>query len=188
MFFDTLSEVIAALHSGIVNGSNSAIAAMCSLVWNNLFGWVAGIVIGFGFLNMLLDDDLISGIRKQLILIITLLILAWFIKPDASGCKVVGLKDDLLAFRAAATSAVAPDYAGDPADLISKTLSRMSQLTNDFYNNSMEAVLQPDEADAARINREMSEASRNNGLANGGGSNNLPPCGPGDDRNAGNCF
>lgn len=141
--FDTLTQVIVALHDGILNGSDSAIAAMCNVVWTQVFGWVAGIVIGIELLNMLLDDDLVVGVRKLVILVITLLVLAWFIKPGAGGCQVVTLKKDLLDFRAVATSAVAPAFAGGPADMIRETATQMGAIMNKYMGVAAENVVPP---------------------------------------------
>lgn len=141
--FETLTEVIMALHDGILNGSDSAIAAMCNVVWTQVFGWVAGIVIGIELLNMLLDDDMVAGVRKLVILVITLLVLAWFIKPGAGGCQVVTLKKDLLDFRAVATSAVAPAFAGGPADMMRETTTQMGIIMNKYMGVAAKNVMPP---------------------------------------------
>lgn len=148
--FETLSEVIVALHNGILNGSDSAIGAMCNVVWTQVFGWVAGIVIGMELLNMLLDDDLVAGVRKLLVLVVSLLILAWFIKPSEGGCKVVTLKKDLLEFRAAATSAVAPEFAGGPADMVRVASTETGRIMKDYLEALAASVVTPPKSEVVQ--------------------------------------
>lgn len=124
--FATLEAIISALTTALYAQADAAIAAMCAWSWSNLFGWVAGLVIGWTLIKGLLDDDGLSeSIRGLIMIIVTLSILAWLIKPGPGGCQVVQIKNDALAMRADVTELIAPGWGGDPAQSITQTTAQM---------------------------------------------------------------
>lgn len=125
--FGTLESIIAALTAALYTQADGAIAAMCAWAWGNLFGYVAGLCLGFVLLKGLLDDDLQAVVQKLFMLIVILSILAWLIKPGSGGCQVVEIKNDALAMRASVTELIAPGWGGDPGQSIQKTAQMMSK-------------------------------------------------------------
>lgn len=141
--FEPLEAIVRTLTMALYSQSDAAIAAMCDWSWNNLFGWIAGLVLGFGLLQMLLEDELMDGIRRLTIQVITMLILAWFIKPGPGGCKMVQVKGDALAMRTSITGIIAPGWGGDPSDSITKTTEQMRKYMDLLIRAASHTLVQP---------------------------------------------
>ena len=141
--FETLAVVITAMSNALYTASNSSIAAVCGWAWSNLLGGVAGIVVGGAILRSFFDDDLADLFRQTIAVSVPLALIVFLIKPGSeNGCRVVNIKNDVLAIRAQITSLVAPEFAGGPSDLIGKSTKKMQKLLDDFNKKVAGSILQ----------------------------------------------
>lgn len=139
---DTLSTAIQQLCTALYSSLDRSIVAVCGFVWTDILPYTVGIVVGLASLKMYLDDDLNEGFKKFLFALFPLFIIAWLVQPGSrDGCRVVSLKNDILAVRTKLTNIVAPDFAGPPAALITNTVSRMNEVNADLLDSTVKSLI-----------------------------------------------
>lgn len=139
--FDGLQGPIADIAKGIISSSDAAIGAVCGIAWSQIFPGVAALVIGFTFIGMLFNDDLVEGVRSFVGNLIPLLIVAWLIQ-GGGNCKLVQVKSDIAAISDSMSKAVGGKYGGPSAEVVANVLSELALLLGDFEAqllNSMKA-------------------------------------------------
>lgn len=151
MFFDTLTQTVANLSTQLYSSVDNSIAAMCGYTWSSILPYAVGITMGLGIMKMLFEDDLVTGVRKLFRVMMPLFIVVWLVKPGgADGCRVVGVKNDILAMRAKITSIVAPDFSGGPAAIMTNAVSRMQAVNQEFLDKTLTAMSENQTTEAAK--------------------------------------
>ena len=141
MFYETLMATVAAMATALYSSLDKSIAAVCAFTWSSILPYSVGIVVGFGILKMLFMEDLVHGIRRMLSGFLPLFVVVWLVNPAGSdGCRVVGVKNDILAMRAKIGGLVAPDFAGPPATLMRNTVTRMEAINAEFQSQALAAM------------------------------------------------
>lgn len=157
--WDVVIETIAVMSTAIYAQSDQAIQNVCMLAWGQIFGYVAGLVIGFALIKSLFDDELIQSFQRLGQTILPLIIIAYFIQPVAGGCRVVAVKNDALALGAAATGIVAPTFAGDAGALTRTAAARTQQILGEFLDRTAAASERKDSTAARRAVQSSTAAS-----------------------------
>lgn len=144
MWWDVVIETITVMSNAIYAQGDQAIQNVCMLAWGQIFGYVAGLMIGFALIKSLFDDELIQSFQRLGQTILPLIIIAYFIQPAAGGCRVVAVKNDAMALGAAATGIVAPTFAGDAGALSRTAARRASEIMGEFTNDLLRASFRDD--------------------------------------------
>lgn len=141
MFYQTLMETVAAMAVALYSSVDKSIAAICDYSFNSILPYTVGLVIGLGVLRMLFHGDLVRGIRQLIAIAMPLFVVVWLVNPAGpDGCRIVGIKNDILALRAKIGGLVAPDFAGPPETLMRKTVERMDSINHSFQDKALRAM------------------------------------------------
>lgn len=157
--WDVVIETIAVMSAAIYAQSDQAIQNVCMLAWGQIFGYIAGLAIGFALIKSLFDEDLYQSITRLAGIILQLVVLAYFIQPVSGGCRVVAVKNDALALGAAVTSIVAPTFAGDAGALTRTAAARTQQILGEFLDRTAAASERKDSTAARRAAQSTTTAS-----------------------------
>ncbi len=136
-------EVILAGLNGVIatmtGFADSATVGVCGYAFNNIFGPVAGLAIGWSLAKSLVEDDLTGAASRLLWTLITLSIVLWFIKPAGSGCHSVDVKNGFLEMQGKLVNVIAPGY-GDEDALIRKIVEDMQASLGGFLGKAVEQM------------------------------------------------
>lgn len=147
--YDIIIQTIATMTAAIYAQSDQAIQNVCMLAWGQIFGYIAGLMIGFGLIKSMFDDELIQSFQRLAGTILQLVIIAYFIQPAAGRCRVVAVKNDAIALGAAVTGIVAPSFAGDAGALARTAAGKSEEIMGQFLNDIMRASKRTDSAAAS---------------------------------------
>lgn len=141
MFYQTLMETVAAMAVALYSSVDKSIAAICAFSWTSILPYTVGLVVGLGVFKMLFHDDLVHGIRHLLATTLPIFVVVWLVNPAGpDGCRIVSVKNDILALRAKISGLVAPDFAGPPETLMKKTVERMDTVNRAFQDKALRAM------------------------------------------------
>ncbi|WP_153133204.1 hypothetical protein [Dechloromonas hortensis] len=142
--YDTLMQTVAAMAVALYSSVDKSIAAICGFAWSSILPYTIGLAVGLSIVHMLFHDDLVRGCRQLISTCLPLFIVVWLVNPSGKdGCRVVGIKNDILQMRAKVAGLVAPDFAGPPATLMKKTVERMESVNAAFQQRILTAMTEP---------------------------------------------
>lgn len=148
--WEPVIRAITQMSQAMYSQSDAAIQAVCMFAWTEIFGWIAGIVIGIAIIKAFFDADLMQSVHRIAGVLLPLLVVAYFIQPGTGGCRVVTIKTDAIAGGAKLTSLVAPSFAGEAGALTEFAARRTTQIMSGFLADLVRASHRPDTSAAQR--------------------------------------